>query len=124
MAHPNYPLRTSIALALLLVPAALSRLAFGTKRHWGWYSLGDAGDRRDLSRYCLPVADRLILIAIVNVPLRVTQCGNRRPPNTKNNGKMGKDGKDGKDGDRREVPPILNFDHCEPQLTNARKRPV
>jgi hypothetical protein len=43
MAHPNYLLRTSIALALLLVPPALSRLGFGAKRHWGWYSLYAAG---------------------------------------------------------------------------------
>jgi len=43
MTHPNYPLRTSVALVLLFVPVVISRLGFGTKRQWGWYALYATG---------------------------------------------------------------------------------
>ncbi|MFY9527974.1 MAG: hypothetical protein WBC04_17460 [Candidatus Acidiferrales bacterium] len=38
MGPPNYPLRTAIALALLLGPVLLSRLGIGNKGGWGTYA--------------------------------------------------------------------------------------
>ena len=43
MGPHDYPLRTAIALALLLGPALLSRLGIGSKKGWGTYTLVSPG---------------------------------------------------------------------------------
>ncbi len=43
MGPHNYPLRTTIGLALLLGPVLLSRFGIGSKRGWGIYTLVSPG---------------------------------------------------------------------------------
>jgi hypothetical protein len=39
MNQANYPLRMTLALALLIAPPILSRMGIGTKRLWSSYAL-------------------------------------------------------------------------------------